>query len=862
MPSILKYRLLFFFVILTFNSLAQRTSNRITLDSLSESSLELLGVRIFVADNFKSQEVPTDISDENFFTKINRVGKSNDFILLKYSTDIYFVLSAEYEINEGNSNYVVFGFIDAYGDGKLNSVDVSIPTLNFKTKTNNNGYFLFEGIPQGNYDIVFGKAGYATDFSRLVVNQDTRIDFTLFEKSIQLDEVSVYAERSSEEVESTNVGVTKFSMDKLDRIPTFMGETDVVKSVTVLPGVSNSGDGVGGGFNVRGGAPDQNLILFDHAPIFWGTHLFGFIPIFNSDVIDDIEISKGSISAQNGGRVSSLLSLSHKNADFKERKISGSLGLVSSKLSIETPIVNDKLSLLSSARVAYPNVLLSSVNVPELVNSGANFYDYNFKATYRNKSNFKTSISHHLSVDNFNFDIDTSYQVMNAVSVFNFNYFPNDFYEFSGTLSTSSSTFNINNTNVINSYKYSSGIRNTYFNFLTRYLPESFIDEITSGITVQLYDVDNGELLFSQNELSGNNIILADDRLVENALYINSILKPFDWFNVSMGLRYSFTYNLGTGTTNGVNSSLDSLGYGKGEFYNFTGGLEPRLSLSTILNDNNSIKIGYSKIRQYLNSLSNNGSIVPVNIWQVSNSDIIPLVSDQVSLGYVKIIPEIKGQLTLETYYKEIKNSIDFLDNTELLLNEVIESDLIQGTSENYGIEFLYEKKLGLLKGWFSYTYSRSFQTSKAEEGQSINNGEKYPSYFDTPHNLSLSISYRVNAKLDFGFNFNYLSGRPITTAIGQFEQSGIIVPVYSERNEDRTPAYHRADMSLTFKPNRLKSNAKLDYSINLSIYNIYGRRNPYTIFFRNGGVSGVPEAYKLSIIGVPFPALSVNFRL
>ena len=655
-------------------------------------------------------------------------------------------------------------------------------------------------------------------------------------------------------------------------MPVVLGEVDVLKSILLLPGVTNAGEGASG-FNVRGGGADQNLILLDEATIFNSSHVFGFFSVFNPDAIKDIRLYKGGIPSRFGGRASSVLDIYQKDGSSKKFHMNGGIGLISSRLLVEGPLVKDKGSFLIGGRGSYAHLFLKLS--PEQKDNAAYFYDLNAKFSYKLTENDNLYLSGYFGRDVFSLNKSFTNTYGNSTLNLRWNHLYSD--KLFSNLSLIYSDYYYGLDLDFVGFKWDSGIKNYNIKYdFKNYLTDSF--KLNYGLNAIYYDFNPGTIVPS-NSTSGINSDQLDKKYAfEPAVYISADHDLSKKVSISYGLRYSLFYRLGQSTVNiyandnpvVFNNDLklyekatpiDTKFYGKNDVIQSFDNLEPRFSAAYQFNDTQSVKASYNRMVQYLQLISNTSSPTPLDVWTPSDNFIKPQIADQVALGYFKNFNDGMYSLEVETYYKKIKNRIDYIDGAELIANKALEQVILNGQMRAYGLEILLKKNEGKLNGWISYTLSRSEQQTPGrtplETG--INNGQWYNSVYDKLHNLAVTSSYTLNDKWSFGANFALQSGQPVTYPEGQYEYLGITVPSYGLRNENRLPAYHHLDIAATLTP-RKNNNRNYKTEWVFSIYNLYNRRNAASINFRQNIDTGNNEAVRTSIFGI-VPAVSYNFK-
>lgn len=760
-------------------------------------------------------------------------------------------------------NLLIDGYVrDASTRDPIPGANVIVKQNGAGTATKDNGYYSLN-LPAGSYILVVSSIGYQDLEQKVNVAKNRQINFELTETVTELDEI-VVSDQADQNIRSLDPGKTSLKIENIKAIPPLFGEIDVVKSLIMLPGVSTVGEG-SAGFNVRGGSVDQNLVLFDGIPLFNSSHLFGMFSVFNPDVISNIDLYKGHVPAKFGGRISSVLSVEQKQPDLQSFSFDGGLGIISSRLTTEMPLIKNKTSILLSGRATYSDWLLKQVPDEDIKNSAANFYDLNGKIIHFFNDKNVLSFSSYLGKDSFRFASDTTYGWQNQLFGLKYNS------EFSPNW-----LLNLNFSN--SRYRYFvSGTQP-----LSEFRLESKIDYLESKAEIEWKPGENKRLNFGTNLINYklqpgtltptavtsaiNPLQLAAEKAWEGGLFFDFRINLTNRITLSSGLRYSFFEQYGPGKVflfNGARQPdqvSDTLVFSSGESISNYSGWEPRMALRILINDFSSMKFSYNRMRQYIHLISNTTSITPTDIWKISDYHLKPLTGNQWSAGYYHNLDQNRIETSLEFYFKRMNNLVEYKDGAQLLLNEMLSTELINGEGRAYGLELMIRKKSGRWNGWLSYTYSRSFRRVRGNyEDEVINAGNWFPANFDKPHDLTLVSNHLLHPKWNFSFNYTYSTGRPATLPQSQFVIGEVIVPFYPERNADRVPDYHRLDLSITFNPNAGKKSNWTD-SWTFAIYNLYGRKNPYSVFVRQEYSRIPPQAFKLSVLGAILPSLTYNF--
>ncbi|MEO9964275.1 MAG: TonB-dependent receptor [Reichenbachiella sp.] len=754
---------------------------------------------------------------------------------------------------------------DGANDDPLIGARVYISSLNIGTITDFNGNYSLR-VPVGKYTLEYSSISYEEKSVEVFIKSAGVLDVNLFSGSLQLDELVITAEGQDANVQQRVSGLENMNIETIKQLPTFMGEVDPVKSLTTMPGISTTGE-LSSGFNVRGGETGQNLILQDGAIIYNPTHLFGFYSAFNSDMVSDVNLYKGGGPANFGGRISSVLDIKLRHGDDENYKVSGGVGLVSSRLTAEGPILKNKASFLIGGRTSYTNWLLHSLNNIDLNSSAAAFYDMNAKLLYRISDKDYVTGSFYISHDDFNLSGDSQYDWGTTNFSLEWNHVYGE--KTLSTLTLTSSDYEVQTSTSENeqeAFEFDNGIKNVSAKFEFLYKMHTK-NSITAGVEFNKTESEPGDLK-----------PLGEFSIIENVNIFNQHGNEFavflqdDWdlgarLALSGGIRYSMFRRVGADKVYTFEQGadvlrkpevLDSTFYDSGDLIQSFSGLEPRFSLRYLLTSNSSVKMSYYRTYQYMHLISNTVSATPQDYYIASGPNLEPQYADQYSVGYFKNIRENLYQFSGEFYYKNIYNTIDFIEGAEILGNEELEGSLIQGKGVAYGLELQVKKNDGRLNGWISYTYSRSLRRYQSQfDYQTVNGGDYYSSNNDKPHDLSLVLNYKLGARLVLSANFSYSTGRPITVPISKFSYDKTLAALrYSERNAYRIPDYHRLDLSLTLKQG-LRKDRLLRGEWVFSVFNVYGRKNAYSVYFIDSG-----QARKLSILGSIFPSISYNFKL
>ena len=762
-------------------------------------------------------------------------------------------------ISDSNSNETLIG------------VNLFIPELKTGVTTNEYGFYSIT-IPKGNYSIRISYMGYQTLEESIQLNQNTKTNFKLLTNENTLKEVIITDTKTKTDIRKPEMSVNKLSISAIKRMPVVLGEVDVLKSILLLPGVTNAGEGASG-FNVRGGGADQNLILLDEATIFNSSHVFGFFSVFNPDAIKDLKLYKGGIPARFGGRASSVLDIYQKDGSSKEFHANGGIGLISSRLLIEGPLVKDRGSFLIGGRSSYAHLFMKLSK--DQKNNAAYFYDLNTKMSYKLNPNNNLYLSGYFGRDVFSLANSFTNIYGNSTLNLRWNHLFSDKLFSNLSLIYSDYYYGLDLNFV--GFQWDSGIKNYNIKYdFKNYISDRF--KLNYGLNAIYYDFNPG-IIKPSSATSGINFSQLDKKYAfEPALYINADQELSTKFSVSYGLRYSLFYRLGQSNLNVYANNnpvtfntnmqiyekatpIGTQTFQKNDVLKSYSYLEPRFSLAYQFNEKQSVKASYNRMIQYLQLISNTSSPTPLDVWTPSDTFIKPQIADQVALGYFKNFSNESYSLEVEAYYKKVQNRIDYIDGADLIANNALEQVILNGQMRSYGLEVMLKKSEGRLNGWVSYTLSKSQQQTPGRTAvePGINNGQWYNSAYDKTHNLAITSSYLLNEKWAFGANFTLQSGQPITYPNGQYQYLGITVPSYGLRNENRLPTYHHLDISATLTP-RKNNNRNWKGEWVFSIYNLYNRKNAAAINFRQNRQTGTNEAVKTSIFGM-VPAVSYNFK-
>ena len=760
-------------------------------------------------------------------------------------------------------NVVISGYIKNKSTKEpVAGVTVFIQKLSIGTISNEYGFYTLTA-PRGVHVLHFSFVGMREKVVNLNLYGSGELNIDMNSVLIPLKETVVSAQKSVT-LQRFEVGAEKINIASFKLLPTSMGESDIIKSVLLIPGVQSVGEG-SAGFNVRGGSADQNLILLYGAPIYNSSHFFGFFSAVNSDIIKDVTLYKGGIPSRYGGRISSVLDIGSKDGNRNEFAGSAGISPITAHISLEGPIIKDTLTYILTARTTYSNWIFGLINTPSLHNSRASFYDLNGKLTYNLNKNNKIDFSAYTSHDSFKFNSDTVYSYNNNIVALKWRHFFTSSFFSAISIYNSSYNYDISSQNIpseafVLSHKVNNSGFNADFNwFLGR-------NEFNFGLDIKRYAILPGSYLPNSDSSLVLPHTIEKERAWEGALYIDDKFLLTDYLSVNVGMRMSAYYSFGPQSVMIYNSDyskststiIDTLNFKSGEVISKYGGLEPRVSLNFRISSKNSFKINYNRTRQYLHLLSNSTSISPTDTWKLCDYYLKPQIGDQVALGFYELLFKNSFEVSAEVYYKGIRNMVDFKGGTNLIMDDNIEKDIVNVKGKAYGLELVLKKTEGKSRYSIGYTYSRTFIKSIGTfSDEIINSGKWFPASFDKPNDLVITYNYLFSRRFSFSANYIYSTGRPITYPVAMYDISDKVLVTYSDRNEYRIPYYSRLDIAFKLNGN-LRSHRIAHPDWTFSVYNILGRENVYSVYFKNDGTS--IKGYKLSVFGRAIPSLTFNF--
>jgi TonB dependent receptor/TonB-dependent Receptor Plug Domain/CarboxypepD_reg-like domain len=786
---------------------------------------------------------------------------------------VVFIKTMGFSMAQDTTLFVLKGYVKDELDNPIPNAKIEIDYSLYQFLCDDKGYFVVKLQPK-TYAFTIKSVGFLTDNFATTVFSDTTLTIVMKQIVNQLEQVIITGDRGTDNVRKP-IGIAQLNTRILKKIPAALGETDLLRGLQMLPGVSTVGE-ASNGINVRGGATDQNLMLLDETPIFNPTHMFGLFSVFPPDGVSKAELYKGNVPSRFGGRASAVLDVSLENPALDSFRLEMGIGLVSSRLLMDIPVVKDKLGFIVTGRAAFTDFLLPIVS-KKLDNIKANFYDGSFKGVYRANSKNSFFLSAYVSNDFFQTNLLGTIANINASSTQNaystLNFSLRHFHSFNSKMSLSSSvvyvdyepTLLLPEKGIDNTVRLESGI--FYRQFRSNIDYQTKAHQIKAGITSAYYKLNPGELI-PDKSISINPQKTNLEYGLESALFVEDNFNISSNIVASAGLRYSYFVSFGPTEQRLYDPNLpisqaSVIGvqsYKKNEVIKGYGGFEPRFALRFDVNKSTSLKLAYNLMRQYIQTVTNTTTPLPTSRWKTADANIRPQVSNAFSAGLFKNFNDNIFELSLEAYYRHTDDIIDFKPGANLLLQQYPETELLIGQNRAYGIESMISKKKGDWTGWLSYTFSRTLnQVANANfPVNQINDGKWFPANYDRPHTINAFASLGYNKFHTFSFTFTYSTGRPLSRPFGTFEFQGQKYPYYPERNNDRMPAYHRLDFSWNIQTTLIDTKRWKNFWT-FSVYNLYGRANPYSIYFNNN--TGNLKSFALNIFAAPIVSLSYNAK-
>ncbi len=767
----------------------------------------------------------------------------------------------------GSKYFTVSGYVTHARDASpVIGGTIYVKELETGTATDDDGYYQIK-LPKGNYTFVYNSIDSKERTYLVTGYSDGKLNVDLDPDQVELEEVEIYSERDNN-VRGIQMGYIKMDAKDIKEIPVVLGEQDILKVALLMPGVQTVGEG-SSGFNVRGSPADQNMFYLSEIPVYNSSHFFGFFSAFSPDIVDEFTLYKSNIPALYGGRLSSIFDIAGKNGNQKKFSARGGISPITARLMVEGPIVKDKLSYLAGVRATYSDWVLRMVKDPDVKNSEAGFGDAFVNLTYNVNKKNRISIDGYFSLDNADLTNQTRFEYQNlggAISWFHlFNH------KLSMELSGSISNYAFQEQNQeleIAAYDQNYALNHTEADLRFNYMPNDQ-HVITAGIGSVLYNINNGEFL----PLNSASLVvpkyLGEEKGLESSVYLSDEWKPWPSLTIYGGLRYNYYTQLGPktvydymdGKPRAPENIMDTVYYSNNQIVKSYNGLDYRFAATYLINPDMSVKASYNRLHQYIFMLTNTIALAPTDKWKLADYYIEPMVGDQFSLGfYTNLGKKRMLEVSIEGYYKKVKNLVEYKDGANLVVNQYPERDILQGKLNSYGIEIMLKKTYGRLNGWVNYTYSRSLvQVVDENTGEFNNFGIEYPANWDKPHAFNIVANYKISKRLSLSADIVYSTGRPITYPTAIYYQDGQQILHYSLRNEYRLPDYFRVDASVILEGN-LKKKKFLHGSWIFSVYNLTSRKNAYSIYFTTDG--GHIQGYKLSIFGVPIFSLTYDFKL
>lgn len=884
------FSLLFFFIFLCINGFSQEKSKTeyCSFEQIIEKLEKKHNVRFFYkSELFQNTNFHESIVELLLDDAIEKIKERTSCQTIIIDNLITLLPPSKYEgiAKSSNSKVLKIGSLSELGksskalltgrivDGKIGTPLIGAilydENLKVGTSTDLNGEFRFQ-LPVGEHKLKISYIGYEDFFQTVQILSSGAVDFEIFERTVNLDGVYVYSDRPEKNITRTQMSIEKINSRGIKELPVSIGEVDVIKSLTLLPGVQSVGE-FGTGFNVRGGGADQNLILIEDVPLFNTSHLFGLTSIINSDAVNNVTLIKAGIPAKYGERVSSVMSIKMNQATGDDLSMKAGVGLLNCKVLLDVPLWNNRVGLSIGGRSSYSNWILKKMPDADLMNSKTNFYDINGLLSININTNNKISVFGYNSFDYFDYNTRINYSYSSTIGSAKWYHAISKDLSFNLIVGFSNYNYQVcekDSSKLFEASKIYSSLEYKMFkgNFL---FTPSKMHTIEFGGNAFHYSIHPGKIEPYGDESSIIPLSLNSENALETGLFISDNITINSKFGIDVGLRYSgfmligpgreFVYKEGVPRSN--ENIVDTLTFSKNKIIKTYNGLEPRINFRYTIDESKSIKLSYSRINQYINLVSVTSSITPSDIWKLSNRYLKPLKCDQYSLGYFNNFFGNSLETSVEFFYKKLENALEYKNGVEVVMNPNIESGLINANGYNMGVEVYVKKNTGKLGGWISYTLSRSMRrTNGTWDDEIINDNKYFPSSYDKTHNLVVNTNYYISQRWRFAATFTYNTGRPVTIPEYEYYLNGYKYIYYSDRNEYRLPDYHRLDLSITLGES-LRVKKKWKGSFTFSVINVYARKNAYSLYYqRNKSVSDNSyNLYKLYIIGRPFPTVTYN---
>ncbi|MBK9980906.1 MAG: carboxypeptidase-like regulatory domain-containing protein [Saprospiraceae bacterium] len=726
-----------------------------------------------------------------------------------------------------------------------------------------NGFFTIFLKP-GLYNANFEFLGYESKKYQLDILSDGSFTLNMKRAVIQMKELVIHGDRQMN-MQAKDPGIEKILMKTIKNVPMMMGERNILNLSALLPGIVNTGEG-SAGLNVRGGGSDQNAFYLNKIPIYNTSHLFGFFPAFNSDIIKDFSIYKGYIPAQFGGRLSSVFDINTRQGNLKHLTVHGGLSPITGNIVVEGPILKDTFSFIVSARTSYSDWILKHIKDPDIRASSAKFSDFSGGLNYDVQKTQISLFAYH-SNDHFRLSDINDYTYSNDGASLTYNHrYSNSLH---GEYALITSTYKFNTTDKqepARAYEHGYTLNHSEAKADFRHIL-SDKNVLDYGAGFVLYNLDRGDVKPYGSKSSRNFVALGGEKGLESALYISDSYDVFTWLTLTAGFRYAMFTPLGSktvytyapGSPRDVRYINDTLRFGNNKPIKWYSEPDIRVAVNLETDGSGSIKLAFNQMHQNLFMLNNTITIAPNAQWKLADYHLKPSRSNQVSLGVFRTLGKIGLETSLEVYYKHTVDYPEFKDGADFLGSPLVETAVLQGKQKAYGMEFFIKRSSRKLEGWLSYTYSKSLLKIDGEQlFEQINKGAEYPANFDIPHSLNLVVSYHLSRRMTFSSIVVYQTGKPITYPVSVYYVDGVPILDYSDRNAYRIPGYFRTDLSITLEGN-LKRYKLAHSSFSLNVYNVTGRKNPYSVYFKT--VSGKIRGYLYSVIGIPIVTASWNFK-
>lgn len=814
----------------------------------------------------ENQKVNLSATDQTVEQYLKEVFGQEDFSFIERDNKI---IIAPNQSVSGGYKATINGYVRENGTGeslvaatiKIENLSDSLDSGGTGVVTNGYGFYSIT-LPAASYELTYSYVGFEAQRKVVHLSENTNLDVALQQQAGMMEELVIEAggsyDKIEQNVESVYLGKSEIGIQEIKQIPALIGEVDIIKAIQLLPGVQVQGEG-STNFFVRGGAADQNLVLLDEAPVYNASHLMGFFSVFNPDAINNIQFYRGNIPAAYGGRLSSLLDIRMKEGNSERFSVSGGIGLISSRLTVEGPVKRERSSFIVSARRTYADLFLKFSKDEFTRSSSLYFYDINAKLNYKLNENNKLYVSGYFGRDLNKFRaLQYVIDWGNITGSLRWNHLFSHKLFSNTSLIFSRYDYNIDLSNEASPRDWRSEVRDYALKSDFSYYPNPN-NFVSFGLSSTYHRFKPGE------DGSGAQPGVPPSNALEHGLYLSNEQKLGEQLTLEYGLRFSLFQLIGEAEVIQYDDNHQpegTINFKKGEIYKNYYGLEPRFSARYLIGSHTSIKFSYNRQRQYLQSLSNLALGFNVfDIWMPSSLQTKPQTADAFSLGYFMNSVDKFYEFSVETYYKQLSNQVDYKDHAQLIMNRYLEGELLYGKGRAYGIEFMARRRLGRLTGWFSYTLSRA-ERSISE----INGGQNYPAAHDQPHSLTLVASYQLSPRWSVSSNFVYATGRPTTLPEETYRYQGYIVPVYGKRSADRMPDYHRLDLSANLYPKEKPGRKNHSYWT-FSLYNAYSRYNAATVFVTNELAdidlvkdNGKSAFHKLSIFGI-VPSVTYNFK-